>query len=610
MWLLTLRQICNDGMICKICKICNDGIKVIFSIFDCLRSKKKSILTITVFKTTGKITIQGSAHKKWKDIEYQNIQNISDGAMESDKDIENFAQAIRLQPAKDQQKGLVAPLPSEIDLQKIPLPDDDDSASDIVESLLLRIEAIENENKAIQLKQQVNTNSICKLENENISLKNKVRKLEAEKKSWDNMVVTEKDNILREILHLDKKLANTKLALSKLENDHRNLNENYLNLLQKFNDNETREKTGEKRSQQLIASVEADSTKTSETVMELKNSLDSLRKSTTDKIKHLSQEVNQIHQLSAATKNNSVKSSKAPSKTEQQETASSMKQTTSSDAGQSLEDKTETPETAEPSNASEIDIGESKVLIVGDSIIKGIKVSRFDKSRQTFVKVKKGGTIDDIAKISHSIKASNLKIIVIHAGTNDLLKLRSETIVTKLNSLACEMMSKFPSVNVYVSTIIYRESRNGKNNFELKIDEINRELENIANTNHYKVINNENISDPAYRYDGLHLNNDGTAQLVKNIKSNILNRYRQNKPERKASDRYNKSENRFTKNDGDNLSKRSNIEEKNATVTGQPYFHKLNMSTPYGPPYYWPYPSMPHPFHFQPPHFFPFPQGR
>ena len=181
--------------------------------------------------------------------------------MESDKDIEKFAQAIRLQPAKDQQKGLVAPLPSEIDLQKIPLPDDpddDDSASNIVESLLLPIEAIENENKAIQLKQQVSSNSIRKLENENILLKNKVRKLEAEKKSSDNRVVTEKDNILQEILHLDKKLANTKLALSKLENDHRNLKENYLNLLQKFNDNETHEKTGEKRSQQLIARFDED----------------------------------------------------------------------------------------------------------------------------------------------------------------------------------------------------------------------------------------------------------------------------------------------------------------------------------------------------------------
>ena len=453
---------------------CNDDIKVIFSIFDCLRSKKKSILTITVFKTTGKITVQGSAHKKWKDIEYQNIQNISDGAKESDGDIEKFAQAIRLvQQTKDQSKGLETPLPTEIDVQKIPLPDDDDSASDIVESLLIRIEAIEKENKATQLKQQENTENIRKLQNENISLKNKVRKFEAEKKSWDNMVLIEKDSILGEIQHLDKKLANTMLALSKLENEHRNLNDNHLNLLQNYNDNEAREKTGEKRSQQLIANVEADTMKTSETVMEIKNSLDSLRKSTTDKIKHLSLEVNEIHQLNAATINNAVKNGKAPSKTEQQETTT-MKQTTPSDTGQSLKDETESPEGAEPSNSNEIDIGDSKVLIVGDSIIKGIKVSRFDKSRKTFVEAKRGGTIDDIAKISHSIKASNLKTIVIHAGTNDLLKLRTDTIVNKLNSLACDMMSKFPSINVYVSTIIKRESRNGKNNFEPKIDEINQ----------------------------------------------------------------------------------------------------------------------------------------
>ena len=121
-----------------------------------------------------------------------------------------------------------------------------------------------------------------------------------------------------------------------------------------------------KQEKSVLSSLSLDSMKTSETVIELKNSFDSLRKSTTDKIKHLSQEVNQMHQLSAATKNNSVKSSKAPFKTEQQETASSMKQTTSSDAGQSLEGKTKTPEIAEPSNAREIDIGESKVPMVGD----------------------------------------------------------------------------------------------------------------------------------------------------------------------------------------------------------------------------------------------------
>ena len=62
----------------------------------------------------------------------------------------------------------------------------------------------------MQLKQHENTNNVRKLENKNVSLK---RKLEAEKRSWDNMVVIEKDNILLEILHLDKKLANLKMTI-------------------------------------------------------------------------------------------------------------------------------------------------------------------------------------------------------------------------------------------------------------------------------------------------------------------------------------------------------------------------------------------------------------
>ena len=62
----------------------------------------------------------------------------------------------------------------------------------------------------MQLKQHENTNNVRKLENKNVSLK---RKLEAEKMSWDNIVVIEKDNILLEILHLDKKLANLKMTI-------------------------------------------------------------------------------------------------------------------------------------------------------------------------------------------------------------------------------------------------------------------------------------------------------------------------------------------------------------------------------------------------------------
>ena len=55
-----------------------------------------------------KITIQGSVHMQWQDIEYQHgqpyqrIKHIGDGAMEFDKHVKEFTEAIRVfQPMKE-----------------------------------------------------------------------------------------------------------------------------------------------------------------------------------------------------------------------------------------------------------------------------------------------------------------------------------------------------------------------------------------------------------------------------------------------------------------------------------------------------------------------------
>ena len=104
-------------------------------------------------------------------------------------------------------------------------------------------------------------------------------------------------------------------------------------------------------------------------------------------------------------------------------------------------------------------------------------------------------------------------MIIIHTGTNSiqnkvntLQKVRKVITTIKETDVNNEVQIAF-------SGVIHRDDED----FEEKIKEINRKLENLCMGKEIKFINNNNIDDSCFNRSKLHLNKSGTTQLVKKI---------------------------------------------------------------------------------------------
>ena len=108
-------------------------------------------------------------------------------------------------------------------------------------------------------------------------------------------------------------------------------------------------------------------------------------------------------------------------------------------------------------NSQKLNLGSKNILIVGDSIIKGIDIQRFDKTGDTFINTIRGGTIEHIANFISRLKPKALNIVVCLMGTNNLQGCLTIEIVTQIKSLVQRMKIKFPTAKVVLSTIINHE---------------------------------------------------------------------------------------------------------------------------------------------------------
>ena len=104
-------------------------------------------------------------------------------------------------------------------------------------------------------------------------------------------------------------------------------------------------------------------------------------------------------------------------------------------------------------------------------------------------------------------------MIIIHTGTNDIQnKVNTLQKVRKVITTIKEIDVN-NEVQIAFSGVIHRDDED----FEEKIKEINRKLENLCKGKGIKFISNNNIDSSCLNRNKLHLNKSGTAQLVKNF---------------------------------------------------------------------------------------------
>ena len=119
-------------------------------------------------------------------------------------------------------------------------------------------------------------------------------------------------------------------------------------------------------------------------------------------------------------------------------------------------DDSNLPETRKKKVGNYRKIKNKTVLIVGDSILNGIKENKLSKTRHIRVQPIPGGKIDDIKENLNDLLHEELQKVIIHVGTNNAMTDTPKEIFEKLISLKHQIESILPKYEVTSSNLIMR----------------------------------------------------------------------------------------------------------------------------------------------------------
>ena len=197
--------------------------------------------------------------------------------------------------------------------------------------------------------------------------------------------------------------------------------------------------------------------------------------------------------------------------------------------GEKIADSCKETTGSQRQSTSPVDIENKQTLVIGDSIIKNMTSRKFDKKGRTYIKSIRGGKIGHIKNFLMTVKASQLKVIIIHAGTNHLRDETTDEILLQIKDLVLKIKNKFPQVKICILSLLHRETKEGNEAFVNKINEVNRNLKIQCENIGASLILNDNLNDPSNRSDGLHLSFKGTMALARNFKSSAWSFYKPRK---------------------------------------------------------------------------------
>ena len=151
--------------------------------------------------------------------------------------------------------------------------------------------------------------------------------------------------------------------------------------------------------------------------------------------------------------------------------------------------------------------------VYGNAITKSIK-----RKNHVVVKHFSGANIKDMKYSAKPTQEKQPAQIIIHVGTNDLAgNKNSDEIANKIVKFANSI--KRSENNVVVSSIVA-----GKDRFNNKAKEVNKNLKNKCEEHNLQLIQHHNINPLRHtNAKDLHLNNYGDKQLTRNFTSFIEN---------------------------------------------------------------------------------------
>lgn len=169
--------------------------------------------------------------------------------------------------------------------------------------------------------------------------------------------------------------------------------------------------------------------------------------------------------------------------------------------------------------------GEQVSLLISDSICKFIK-----NMNTCGVQAFPGATIQQLTmkvKLGY-VEFHSFKNIIVHVGTNDVVKCDVQQIVHKYDLLISAIQKKAPNAKIFVSSVIPRPK--DCDELQIKLSLINAEIRllcrqrGIYNLKTFNVFGKSNSPEflSYYAVDKLHLSRKGTLKLAKYFEGNLL----------------------------------------------------------------------------------------
>lgn len=157
-------------------------------------------------------------------------------------------------------------------------------------------------------------------------------------------------------------------------------------------------------------------------------------------------------------------------------------------------------------------------IILGDSILKGLRQDILTKSTHSRVNVKcfPGATLEDMKDY---IRPSLLKKpghVIIHAGTNDLSTKEPNQIINLTKNLHKTIQEISPSTRVTISSLVARSD-----DYAEKVIEVNSLLDHYCSKSKLGLLSHNQIDKRGLNRSGIHLNKFGTTLLAKDFISLI-----------------------------------------------------------------------------------------
>ena len=161
-------------------------------------------------------------------------------------------------------------------------------------------------------------------------------------------------------------------------------------------------------------------------------------------------------------------------------------------------------------------------VILGDSIISRVNGLKLSKSlggaENIVVKSFSGATTDDMRHHAIPTSMREPERIILHCGANDLkAETSSEYVAENIMRVAHELSR--PTNTIAISLLCPRNDQ-----FARKANEVNNLLEDKCLSGNIPVIFHRNMSSHHHLWrDGIHLNQDGLNQLVRNFRIFLSN---------------------------------------------------------------------------------------